>query len=148
MTAAHQASLSINNYWSLLILMSIKSVMPLNHCMLCHPLLLLLSIFPSIRVFSRESLLCIRWPKDWSFTFSISPSNEHLELVSFGMDWLDLLTVQGTLNSLLQLYSLKAVGEQFEGINSLRSALFIVQLSYPYITAGKTIALTMVGKDL
>ena len=123
-----------------------ESVVPSNHLILCYPLLLLPSIYPSIRVFSNESVICIRWPKYW--TCSISPSNEYSGLISFRIHWFNLLTVQGTLNSLLQLYSLKAVGEQFEGINSLRSALFIVQLSYPYITAGKTIALTMVGKDL
>ena len=100
-TAAHQASLSITNSWSLLKLMSIESVMPSNHLILCHPLLLLPSIFPSIRVFSKESLLHIRWPKNWSFSFSISPSNES-GLISFRMDWLDLLAVQGTLKSLLQ----------------------------------------------
>ena len=97
-----QASLSITNCWSLLKLMSIKSVMPSNHLLLCHPLLLLPSIFPSIRIFSSESVLCIRWPKYWSFSFSISPSNEHSGLISFRMDWLDLLAVQETLKSLLQ----------------------------------------------
>ena len=96
-TAAHQASLSITNYWSLLKLMSIASVMPSNHLILCHPLLLPPSIFPSIRVFSNESILCIRWPKYWSFSFSISPSNEYSGLISFRMDWLGLLAVQGTL---------------------------------------------------
>ena len=115
--------------------MSIESVMPSNHLILCHPLLLLPSIFPSIRVFSNESALHIRWPKYWSFSFSISPSNEHLELVSFGMDWLDLLTVQGTLKSLLQHHSSKASILQL-------SAFFIVQLSHPYMITGKTIALT------
>ena len=143
-TVTRQASLTITNSRSLLKLMSIESVMPPNHLILCR--LLLSSIFCSIRVFSNESVICIRWPKYW--TCSISPSNEYSGLISFRIHWFNLLTVQGTLNSLLQLYSLKAVGEQFEGINSLRSALFIVQLSYPYITAGKTIALTMVGKDL
>ena len=105
-TAAHQASLSTNS-WSLLKLMSIESVMPSNHLILCHPLLLP-SIFPSIRVFSDESVLCIRWPKYWSFSFSISPSNEYSGLISFRMDWLDFLAVQGTLKSLLQHHSSKA----------------------------------------
>ena len=122
--------------------MSIRLVMPSNHLILCHPLLILPSIFPSIRVFSNESALCIRWPKYWSFTFSISPSNEYSGLISFKMDWLDLLAVQGTLKSLLQHHSSKA--------SILRcSAFFIVQLSYPYMTTGKTIALTrwtFVGK--
>ena len=141
-TAAHQASLSVTNSWSLLKLMSIESVMPSNHLILCHPLLLLCSIFPSIRVFSSESVLCIRWPKYWSFNFSISPSNEYSGLISFRMDWLDLLAVQGTLKSLLQHHSSKAS-------ILLRSAFFIVQLSHPYMTTGKTIALTrqtFVGK--
>ena len=106
-TAAHQASLSITNSQSLLKLMSIKSVMPSNHLILCHPLLLLPSIFPNIRVFSNESALCISWPKYWSFSFNISPSNEHLGLISFRMDWLDLLAVQGTLKSILQHHSSK-----------------------------------------
>ena len=106
-TAAHQASLSIANSWSLHKLMSIELVMPSNHLVLCCPLLLLSSIFPSIRVFSNESVLHIRWPKYWSFSFSISPSNEYLGLISFRMDWLDLLTVQGTLRSLLQHHSSK-----------------------------------------
>ena len=101
-TAAHQASLSITNFWSLLKLMSIESVMPSNHLILCHPLLLVPSIFPSIGVFSNKSVLCIRWPKYWSFSFNISPSNEYSGLISFKMDWLDLLAVQGTLKSLLQ----------------------------------------------
>ena len=115
--------------------MSIESVMPSNHLILCHFLLLLPSTFPNIRVFSNESVLPIRWPKYWSFSFSISPSNEHPGLISFRMDWLDLLTVQGTLKSLLQHHSSKA--------SILRhSAFFIVQLSYPYVTTGKTIALT------
>ena len=105
-TAAHQASLSITNSWSLLKLMSIESVMPSNNLILCHPLLLPPSIFPSIRVFSDESVLCIRWPKYWSFSLSISPSNKHPGLISFRMDWLDLLAVQGTLKSLLQLFHL------------------------------------------
>ena len=108
--------------------------MPSNHLLLCRPLLLLPSIFPSIRVFSNESALHIRWLKYWSFSFNISPSNEHPGLVSFRMDWLDLLAVQGTLKSLLQHHSSKA--------SVLRSAFFIVQLSYPYMTSGKTIALT------
>ena len=134
-TAVHQASLSITNSWSLLKLMSIVSVMPSNHLILCHPLLLLPSIFPSIRVFSNESVLHIRWPKYWSFSFSISPSNEYSGLISFRMDWLDLLAVQGTLKSLLQHHSSKA--------SILRlSAFFTVQLSHPYMTTGKTIALT------
>ena len=107
-TAACQASLSITYSWSLLKLMSIKSVMPSNHLILCHPLLLLPSIFPSIRVFSKESFLPIRWPKYWSFSFSISPSNEYSGPISFRMDWLDLLAVQGTLKSLLQHHSSKA----------------------------------------
>ena len=134
-TEAHQASLSIINSWSLLKLMSIMLLMPSNHLTLCRPLLLLSSIFPSIRVFSNESALRIRWPKYWTFSFSISPSNEHPGLISFRMDWLDLLAVQGTLKSLLQHESSKA--------SILRcSAFFIVQLSHPYMTAGKTIALT------
>ena len=133
-TAAHQASLSITNSQSLLKLMSIKSVMPSNHLILCHPLLLPPSVFPSIRVFSNESVLRIRWPKYWSFNFSISPSNEFSGLISFRMDWLDPLAVQGTLKSLLQNHSSKA---------SILwcSAFFIVQLSHPYMMAGKTIAL-------
>ena len=134
-TAAFQASLSITNSWSMLKLMSIESVMPSNHLILCHPLLLLPSIFPSIRVFCNESVLCNRWPKDWSFSFSISPSNEYLGLISFRMDWLDLLAVQGTLKSLLQHHSSKASILQ-------HSALFTVQLSRPYMTTGKPIALT------
>ena len=134
-TAARQTSLSITNSQSLLKLMSIESVMPSNHFILCHPFLLLPSIFPSIRVFSNESALRIRWPKYWSFSFSISPSNEHSGLTFFRMDWLDLLAAQGTLKSLLQHHSSKA--------SILRcSAFFIVQLSHPYMTTGKTIALT------
>ena len=123
-------------------LMSVESVVPSNHLILCRPLLLLPSIFPSIRVFSNESALCMRWPKYWSFIFSISPSNEHPGLISFRMDWLDLLVVQGTLKSLLLHHSSKASILQ-------HSAFFIVQLSHPYITIGKTIALTgwtFVGK--
>ena len=123
-------------------LMSIESVMPSNHLILCHPLLLLLSILPSIRVFSNESALHIRWPKYWSFSFNISPSNEHPGLISFRMDWLDLLEVQGTLKSLLQHHSSKASILQC-------SAFFIAQLSRPYMTTGKNIALTrrtFVGK--
>ena len=122
--------------------MSIELVMPSNHLILCRPLLLLPSIFPSIRVFSNESALCIRWPKYWSFSFNISPFNEHPGLISFRMDWLDLLAVQGTLKSLLQHHSSKA--------SVLRClAFFLVQLSHPYMTTGKTIALTrwtFVGK--
>ena len=122
--------------------MSIESVMPSNHLVLCHPLLLLPSIFPSIRVFSNDSAVCMRWPKYWSFSFSISPSNEHLGLISFRMDWVDLLAVQGTLKSLLQHHSSKASILQ-------HSAFLTVQLSHPYMTTGKTIALTrrtFVGK--
>ena len=115
--------------------MSIVFVMPSNHLILCHPLLLLPSIFPSIRVFSNESAICIRWPKHWSFSFNISPSSEHPGLISFRMDWLDLLAVQGTLKSLLQHHNSKASILQC-------SAFFIVQLSHPYMTTGKTIALT------
>ena len=138
-TAAHQASLSITNSQSPPKPMSIVSVMPSSH--LCCPLLLLPSIFPSIRIFSNDSALCIRWPKYWSFSFNISPSNEHPGLI-FGMDWMNLLAVQGTLKSLLQHHSSKA--------SVLRcSAFFIVQLSHPYMTTGKTIPLTrltFVGK--
>ena len=134
-TAAHQASLSITNSRSLLKHMSIELVMPSNHLILYCPLLLPPSVFPSIRVFSNESVLCIRSPKYWSFSFSISPSNEYSGLISFRMDWLDLLAVQGTPKSLLQHYSSKASILQ-------RSAFFIVQLSHPYMTTGKTIALT------
>ena len=122
--------------------MSIESVMSSNHLILCRPLLLLPSIFPTIRVFSNESALHISWPKYWSFSFNISPSNEHTELISFRMDWLDLLAIQGTLKSLLQHHSSKASILR-------RSAFFIVQLSHPYMTTGKTIALTrrtFVGK--
>ena len=134
-TAAHQASLSITNSRSLPKLMSIESVMPSNHLILCCPLLLLPSIFPSIRVFSNESALHIRWPKYWSFSFNFSPSNEHSGQISFRMDCLDLLAVQGTLKSLLWHHSSKTSILQ-------RSALFMVQLSHPYMTTGKTIALT------
>ena len=141
-TAAHQASLSIISSWSLLKLMSIESVMPSNHLILCHPLLLPPSIFPRIRVVSNESALHIRWPNYWSFSFSIIPSKEHPGPISFRMDWLDLLAVQGTLKSLLQHHSSKASILQC-------SAFFTVQLSHPYMTTGKTIALTrwtFVGK--
>ena len=141
-TAAHQASLFITNPWSLPKLMPIESVMPSNHLILCHPLLLLSSIFPSIRLFSNESVLHTRWPNYWSFSLNISPSNEHSGLISPRMDWLDLLAVQGTLKSLLQYHSWKASILQ-------RSAFFIVQLSYPYMANGKSIALTrwtFVGK--
>ena len=133
--AARQASLSITNSGSLPKLMSIKSVMPSSHLILCRPLLLLPPIPPSIRVFSNESTLHMRGPKYWSFSFSISPSNEHPWLISFRMDWLDLLAVQGTLKSLLQHHSSKASILR-------RSAFFMVPLSHPYITARKTIALT------
>ena len=132
-TAAHQSSLFITDSQSLLKLMSIESVMPSNHLIFCHPLLLPPSIFPSIRVFSNESVLCIRWPKYWSF--SISPSNEYWGLISFRIDWLDLLAVQETIKSLLQHHSSKT--------SILKcSTFFMVQLSHSYITTGKTIALT------
>ena len=141
-TAACQASLSITNSQSPSKPMSIESVMPSNHLILCCPLLLPPSIFPSIRVFSNESALCIRWPKYWSYSFSSNPSNEHPGLISFRMDWLDLLAVQGTLKSLLQHHSSKA--------SILRcSAFFTVQLLHPYVTTGKTMVLTrwtFVGK--
>ena len=140
-TAARQASLSITSSQSLPKPMSIESVMPSNHLVLCCPILLLPSIFPSIRVFSNESALHIRWSKYWSFSFNISPSNEHSGLISFRMDWLDLLAVQGPLES--------SPTTQFKSINSLHSAFFIVQLSHPYMTTGKTVALTrwtFVGK--
>ena len=141
-TTAHQDSLSFTISWSLLQLMSIESVMPSNHLILCSPLHLPPSIFSSIRIFSNESVLCIRWPKYWSFSFSINPSNEYSGLISFRVDWIDFLAVQGTLKSLLQHHSSKA--------SSLRcSAFFTVQLSHPYMTTGKTIALTrrtFVGK--
>ena len=140
-TAAHQASLSFINSRSLLKLKSIKSVMPSNHLIPCHPLLLPPSIFPSIRVFSNESVLCIRWPRYWSFSFSISSSNEYAGQTSFRMDWLDLLAVQGTLKS--------SPTPQFKSSILQHSAFFRVQLSHPYVTTGKTIALTrqtFVGK--
>ena len=141
-TAAHQASLSVTNTWSLLKLMSIESVMPSNHLILWHPLILPPSIFPRIRVFSNESAHHIRWPKYWSFSFNISPSSKHSGLISFRIDWLDLLVVQGTLKILLQHPNSKA---------SIlwHSTFFIVQLSHLYMTTGKTIALTrrtFVGK--
>ena len=134
-TAEREASLSITNTRNPPKPMSIESVMPSNHLILCRPLLLLPSIFPKIRVFSNESGLCIRWLKYWIFSFSISPSNEYSGLISFRMDWLDLLAVQGTLKSLLQYHSSKASILQC-------SAFFIVQLSHPYLTTGKTIAMT------
>ena len=134
-TAAHQASLSITNSQSLLKLMFIELVMPYNHLILCEPLLLPPSIFPSIGVFSNESVFHIRWPKYWGFSFSISPSNEYSGLISFRMDWLELLVVQGTLKSLFQHHSSKASV-------LLCSAFIVVQLSHPYMTTGKTIALT------
>ena len=140
--ATHQASLSFTISWSLLKLKSIESVMPSNHLILCRPLLLLPSVFPSIRVFSTELALCIRWSNYWGFSFSITPSSEYSGLISFRIDWIDLLTVQGTLKHLLQHYSSKA---------SIlwHSAFFIVQLSHPYMTTGKILALTrwtFVGK--
>ena len=141
-TTAHQASLSITNSWSPPELMSIESVMPSSHLILCHPLLLLPSIFPSIRVFSNESAVRMRWPKYRSFSFNISPSNEHPGLISYRMDRLDLLAVQGILKSLLQHHSSKASILQC-------SAFFIVHLSHPYMTTGKTVTLTrwtFVGK--
>ena len=130
-TAAQHASLSITNSWSLLKLMFIESVMTSNHLIFCHPLFLLPSIFPSIRIFSNESALRIKWPKYWSFSFNISPSNEHSELISFRMDWLDILAVQGTPKS-LQHHSSKSSILQ-------RSAIFITQLSHWYMTIGKNI---------
>ena len=133
-TAAHQASLSFTKPWSLLKLMFIELVMPSNHLIFCRPLLLLPSIFPSIRVFSNESTLHIRWPKYWNFSFIISPSSEYSELISFRKDWLDLLAVQGTLKSLIQHHSSKA--------STLHhSDFFTVQLFHPYVTTGETIAL-------
>ena len=140
-TTARQASLSITNSWSSLKLVSIKSVMPSNHLILCRPLLPP-SIFPSVRVFSNDSVLHSRWPKYWSFSFGISPLNEYSGLISFRMDWLDLLAVQGTLKSLLQQHSSKASILR-------RSTFFILLLSHPYLTTGKSIALTrrtFVGK--
>ena len=130
----HPTSLSTNNSWSLLKLMSIRSVMASNHLILYHPCLLP-SIFPSIRVFFTESALCIRWPKNWNFSFSINPSKEYSGLISFRIDWFDLLAVQGTLKSLFKHHRTKAS-------IFLCSVFFIVQLSHPYITTGKTIALT------
>ena len=141
-TAARQASLSITNSWSLPKLMSIESVMSCNHLILCHPLLFLPSIFPSIRVFSNESIFCIRWPKYWRFSFSISPYNEYSGLISFRMECLDLFAAQETFKSLLQHHISKASVLQ-------RSTFFTVQLSHPYMTTGKTISLirwTFVGK--
>ena len=141
-TAARQVSLSITNSRGLLKFMSIESVMSSNHFILCHRLFHLPSVFPSIRVFSNESVLCIRWPKYWSFSYNVSPSSKYSGLISFRMDWLDILAVQGTLKSLLQHHSSKA--------SILKcSAFFIVQLSHPYMTTGRTIALTrwtFVGK--
>ena len=141
-TTARQASMSITNSQSLLKFMSIESVMPSNHLILCHPLLLPPSVFPNIRVFSNESVRHMRWPKYWSFSFSISPTSEHSGLISFRIDWLDLLAVQGILKNLLQHHSSKAR-------ILWRSAFFIVQLSHSYMTIGKIIALTgqtFVGK--
>ena len=135
-TAAHQASLSFTISWSLLKLMSIESVIPSNYLILCHPLFLLPSIFPSIRVFSTESAFCIKWPKYWSFSFSISPSNEYSGLISFRIDWFDLLAVQGTLKSLLPHHNLKASVLQ-------HSVFFMVQFSHLFMTTGKIIALTI-----
>ena len=138
-----QASLSITSSQSPPKPMSIESMMPSNHFILCHPLLLLPLIFPSIRVFSHKSAVCIRWPKYWSFSFNITPSNEHPGLMSFRMDWLDLLGLQGILKSLLQHNSSKASILQW-------SAFFVIQLSHPYMTAGRTTALTVqafVGKE-
>ena len=140
--SARQASQSITSSCSSPKLMSIELVMPSNHLILCHPLLLLPPILPSIRVFSNESTLCMRWPKYWSFSFSMSPSNEHPGLISFRMAWMDLLAVQGTLKSLLQHHSSKPSFLR-------RSAFFTVQFSHPYVTTEKTIALTrqtLVGK--
>ena len=132
MDCSTQASLSITNSQSLVKLVSIESVMPSNHLILCHPLLLLLSIFPSTEVFSNESVFHIRWPKYWSFSFNISPSNEYSGLISFRIDWLDFLTVQGTLKSLRQHHSSNALVLQY-------LAFFMVQLSHPYMTTEKTI---------
>ena len=142
LTSARQAFLSFTNSRSSPKLRSLESVMPCKHLNLCHPLLLLPSIFPSIRVFTNESALRIRWPNYWNFSFNISPSSEHPELISFRMDWLDLLAVQGNLKSLLQHHSSKASIHRC-------SAFFTVQLAHPYMTTGKTIALTrrtFVGK--
>ena len=136
-TTAHQASLSFTISWSLLKLMSIESVMPSNHLILCHPLLLP-SVFPGIRVFSNESVLRIRWPKYWSFSFSISPSNEYLGLISSRIEWFDLLAVQSSLKSLLQHHSSKASILR-------RLVFFMVQFSHPYMATGKTIALTILS---
>ena len=141
-TAARQASLSFTISWSLFKFTFLESVMPSNHLILCHPLLLLPSIFPSIRVYSNESALHIKWPKYWSFSFSISPSNEYSGLTSFRIGWFDLLAVQRTLKSLFQHHSSKALALR-------HSAFSMVQLSHPYMTTGKTIALTVwtfVGK--
>ena len=141
-TAARQAFLSITNSQSLLKLMSIELVISSNHLILCCPLLLLPSIFPQIKVFTNESVLCIRWPKYWRFSFSTSPSNEYSRLISLRIDWFNLLAVQGNLKSLFQHHSSKASVLHC-------SAFFVVQLSYPYMTTGKTIALTrwtFVGK--
>ena len=141
-TAAHQASLSFTVSQGLLKLMSIELIMPYNHLILCHPLLLLPSIFPSIRVFSSELALCIRWPKYWSYSFSISPSNEYSELISFRIEWFDIFALWGILKSLLYHYNSKASILQ-------HLAFFMVQLSHPYMTTGKTIALniwTLVNK--
>ena len=135
-TAARQASLSITNSQSLLKLISIKSVMPSSHLILCHPLVLLPSIFPRIRVFSNESVLRIRWPKYWCFSFTISPSNKYSGLIFFRIDWFDFLAVQGTL------FQESSTTSQFKSINSLGLSLFTVQLSHAYMTTGKTIALT------
>ena len=134
-TAARQASLSFTNSWSLLKLTAVESMMLSNHFILCRPLLLPPSVFPSIRAFSYESALCIRWPKYWSFSFSITPSNEYSGCISFGIDWLDLLAVQRTLKSLIQHSSSKVSFLQY-------SAFFIVQLSHPYMTTGKAVLLT------
>ena len=142
-TPAHQASLSFPISWSLLKLMSMESVIPSNHLILCCPFSLLPSVFPSIMVFFNELTLCITWPKYWSFNFSISPSNEYSGLISFRIDWFDLHAVQGTLKSLLQHHSSK-------GSILQRLAFFVIQLSHPYVTTGKTIALitwTFVSKS-
>ena len=136
MTTTHKASLSFTISWNLLKFMFIELVMLSNHLILCCPLLLLPSIFPGIRIFSKEWALCITWPKDWSFSFSISPSNEYSGLISFRIDWFDLLAFQGTLKSLLQHHNSKTSVLQ-------RSTFFMVQLSHPHVTTGKTIALTI-----